>query len=164
MLRRILITLIGLAVTVGVISASPASASVPCNGGSSCDQTVITHNTAAQFILNVFNCISTTNHDLDGITVFNNSSDHARHSYVVQARREEPTNISLEEHTVFANYGESVPVQFSIISVPKSQKLYGYVRDGNGFIQRLSVYHLEGGSPWTVGNSLVYPYGTYACI
>jgi hypothetical protein len=164
MRRFVFATFAALSLAVGVLVAPPASASSACSGGSSCDETVITYNNQAQFILNVENCISTTNHDVDSIRVFNNSSDHARHAYVVQVRREQPTNIALIEATIFVDYGASLTWEANIASVPKSQKLYAYVRDGNGFVQRLSVYHLEGGNPWTKGSHLVYPYNTYDCI
>jgi hypothetical protein len=96
--------------------------------------------------------------------VFNNSSDHQRHSYIVEARRELPSNSLIDTTTVFANYGSSVTADMNVTSESKSNKLYTYVRDGNGVVQRLSVWHAEGDYPtWATATTLIYPYNTYSC-
>jgi len=165
--NRVRVTIIGviaaLALAIGLVS--PASASTACAGASSCDETLITHNTAAQFILNSFNCISSTNHDIDGVTVYNNASDHSRHAYVVQARRELPSNTLITEVTIFVDWHTSFNVQMNMPSYSKSNHLYTYVRDGNGVEQRVSVWHTEGDYPtWAQADTLIYPYNTYGCF
>jgi hypothetical protein len=166
--RLILRALVVLGLTAGAVFAVlavPASASTACNGSSSCDETLVTQNNAAQFILNSYNCISSTNHDIDGVTVYNNASDHARHSYVVQARQELPSNSLITEKTIFVDWQHSVNVQMGIASRPKGNHLYTYVRDGNGVEQRLSVWHAEGDYPtWATATTLIYPYNTYSCL
>jgi|SRR5215813_1404260 len=162
--RRLVIAVaIALAVAVGV--AAPSSASSSCNGASSCDETLITANNGAQFLLNAFNCISSTDHDVDSVTVLNQESDHARHAYVIQTRRELPSNTLIQEGTIFVDYGHTGAFNFTIPSYPKGDKLYTYVRSGSGVVQRLSVWHTEGDYPtWAQAVALLYSYGTYACI
>lgn len=166
MIRRIL-TGLAAAAAIGALllgAASPAAASTACNGSSSCDETLVTQNNAAQFILNSYNCISTTNHDIDGVTVYNNASDGQQHTYKVQARQELPSNSLIVEKTISVAYHHSVNVQMGIASRPKGNHLYTYVRDGNGVEQRLSVWHAEGDYPtWATATTLIYPYNTYAC-
>jgi hypothetical protein len=162
---RIRAALIGVvaALAIAIPFVAPASASTACNGGSSCDETLVTHNNAAQFILNSYNCISTVDHDVEKVVVFNNASDHQRHSFVVETRREIPSNSLVDTTTVFADYGASVTADMNVASESKSHHLYTYVRNGNGVEQRLSVWHAEGGDVWATADTLIYPYNTYSC-
>jgi hypothetical protein len=164
MRRLIVATLAALALAAGVLVASPASASTPCNGGASCDEIVYTYNTSAQFFAQTAYCLSSTNADIDYIQVSNHASDGQRHAYVLQVRIEEPDNVALASATVYIDWLDQLNWQTYISSVLKSHKPYVYIRDGNGFIQRLSAWHTEGGAPWTKANHDVYPYNTYACL
>jgi hypothetical protein len=164
-MRRLLIAaLAAFTLAAGLLAAAPASASTPCAGSSSCDEIDYTYNLDAQFFAQVAYCFSTTNADIDYIDVTNHASDGQRHAYVLQVRVEQPENVALSSTTVYINWFDELNWQTGILSVPKSRKPYAYIRDGNGYIQRISAWHTEGGAPWTKANRDFYDYGTYACI
>ncbi|HEV8569804.1 MAG TPA: hypothetical protein VGQ92_22415 [Actinoplanes sp.] len=165
MTRRLATITAALALGLGVLVAAPAAASTPCAGSPSCDEVDYTYNLDAQFFAQVAYCFSSTNADIDYIDVTNHASDGQRHSYVLQVRVEQPENVALSSTTVYINWFDELNWQTGILSVPKSRKPYAYIRDGNGYVQRISAWHTEGDYPtWTKANRDFYDYGTYACI